>query len=194
MLGLKLATDERWVAHVLNGNLQEILTDHAYCEQKAASHAISLIVHFPEHSELVTNMTELAREEMEHFGQVHAELLRRGMILGRERKDNYVNELVKFVRKGGHRQENLLDQLLFAAMIEARSCERFKVLSENMDDRELAAFYRDLMISEARHYTSFLKLARQLVSDLDVDARWEAWLAYEAEVIARYGNSERIHG
>jgi len=194
MLGLKLDTDPRWVKNAVEGNIEEILTDHAYCEQKAASHAISLIVNFPEYPDLVTTMSELAQEEMSHFKMVHDLILERGFELGRERKDSYVGELMKFVRKGQGRQIMLLDRLLFAAMIEARSCERFKVLSDNIDDTELAEFYRDLMASEARHYTSFLKLAKKYNAPEVVDDRWQEWLTYEAEVIARYGTSEHIHG
>jgi tRNA-(ms[2]io[6]A)-hydroxylase len=195
MLGLKLKTDPRWVKNAVEQNIEEILTDHAYCEQKAASSAISLIVHFPEHEELVSNMADLAQEEMSHFRMVHREILKRGYKLGRERKDSYVNELMKFIKgKGKGRKEMLMDKLLFAAMIEARSCERFKVLSENIDDKGLADFYEKLMISEARHYTMFLSLARKLCDGLDVDKRWEEFLEYEGEVISRYGNKEHVHG
>ena len=156
MLRLKMKTDPKWVHNIVSGNIEEILTDHAYCEQKAASSAISLIIQFPEHEELVSNMADLAQEEMGHFKMVHREIQKRGYRLGRERKDSYVNELMKFIKgKGQSRQKMLMDKLLFAAMIEARSCERFKVLSENIDDKELADFYHKLMISEARHYTMF---------------------------------------
>lgn len=195
MLRLKMKTDPKWVNNVVSGNIEEILTDHAYCEQKAASSAISLIVHFPEHEELVSNMADLAQEEMGHFRMVHREIQKRGYKLGRERKDSYVNELMKFIKgKGQGRKEMLMDKLLFAAMIEARSCERFKVLSENIDDEGLADFYHKLMISEARHYTMFLSLARKLCEGLDVDKRWEEFLEYEGEVISRYGNKEHVHG
>lgn len=195
MLRLKMKTDPKWVNNIVSGNIEEILTDHAYCEQKAASSAISLIVHFPEHEELVSNMADLAQEEMSHFRMVHREILKRGYKLGRERKDSYVNELMKFIKgKGKGRKELLMDKLLFAAMIEARSCERFKVLSENIDDEGLADFYNKLMISEARHYTMFLALARKLCEGLDIDKRWEEFLVYEGEVISRYGNTEHVHG
>jgi len=195
MLRLKMKTDPKWVNNVVSGNIEEILTDHAYCEQKAASSAISLIVHFPEHEELVSNMADLAQEEMAHFRLVHREIQKRGYKLGRERKDSYVNELMKFIKgKGRGRNEILMDKLLFAAMIEARSCERFKVLSENIDDEELADFYHKLMIAEARHYTMFLGLARKLCKGLDIDKRWEEFLEYEGEVISRYGTKEHVHG
>lgn len=194
MLGLKLKTDPTWVKNVVEGNIAEILTDHAYCEQKAASHAISLIILFPERSELVDTMSDLAQEEMAHFKMVHQLILQRGLTLGRERKDEYVNELAGFVRKGRDRDTLLLDRLLFAAMIEARSCERFKVLHDHMADRELATFYYDLMASEARHYTTFLKLAKTYFDEAVVDKRWEEMLDYEAGVIARYGQQDRIHG
>lgn len=194
MLGLKLKTDPRWVKNAVEQNIEEILTDHAYCEQKAASHAISLIINFPEHAELVSNMSDLAMEEMSHFKMVHEMITKRGFQLGRERKDPYVGDLAKFIQKGVDRETRLLDKLLFAAMIEARSCERFKVLSDHIDDQELAQFYFDLMASEARHYTTFLRLAKLYLDAERVDARWEEWLTYESEIITRYGNSETIHG
>lgn len=194
MFRLKLPTDPRW-ASIAEQHVEEILTDHAYCEQKAASTAISLIVNFPEYPELVNKMAELAQEEMEHFKRVHDFLINRGYTLGKERKDPYVNDLMKFLRKGHHdKKVRLIDQLLFAAMIEARSCERFKVLSENIQDKELAAFYRELMESEAGHYTMFISLARSLAPREEVDARWEEFLEYEAQVIAGYGKKETIHG
>lgn len=193
MLGLKLSTDPRW-ANVAESNLSEILTDHAYCEQKAASNAISIIIRFPEYSEIVSTMLQIAQEELSHFEQVHNKILARGWTLGRERKDEYVNDLLSFVRKGQGRTVDLVDRLLFAAMIEARSCERFRVLSQNVKDEELAQFYHELMISEANHYTTFIGLARKYGEGLDVDARWQAFLEYEAEVIAKYGKQERIHG
>ena len=190
-----MKTDPLWVKNIAERNLEEILTDHAWCEQKAASSAISLMVQYPEHENLVEKMSDLAQEEMGHFRMVFREIQKRGFTLGPERKDSYVNELVKFIRvKGKGREESLADKLLFAAMIEARSCERFKVLSENIDDKDLADFYYKLMISEARHYTMFIKLAKELCPNIDVDARWEAFLAYEGEVITRYGKSEAIHG
>jgi tRNA-(ms[2]io[6]A)-hydroxylase len=195
MLKLKMKTDPLWVKHIVEGNIDEILTDHAYCEQKAASSAISLIVQYPEYPELVSQMADLAQEEMGHFRMVHRKIVERGYELGRERKDSYVNELVKFIRqKGKGKEESLADKLLFAAMIEARSCERFKVLSENIDDKDLSDFYHKLMISEARHYTMFIKLARKLCPNIDVDKRWEDFLEFEGEVISNYGKSEAIHG
>ena len=193
MFRLKLPTDPRW-ANIANGNLEEILTDHAWCEQKAVSNAITLITMMPEYSDIMTGLIEIAREELEHFEQVHEIIKSRGWTLGRERKDSYVNELYAFMKKGGSRQQQLVERLLFAAMIEARSCERFKVLSDNIDDKELAAFYRELMISEANHYTAFLGYANQLDSGIDIKARWDEWLEHEAKIIASYGNSEAIHG
>lgn len=193
MFRLKLPTDPRW-ANIANGNLEEILTDHAWCEQKAASNAITLITMMPEYTEIMTGLLEIAREELEHFEQVHEIIKSRGWTLGRERKDSYVNELYAFMKKGGSRQQQLIERLLFAAMIEARSCERFKVLSDNIDDEELAVFYRELMISEANHYTAFLGFANQLESVIDVKARWDEWLEHEAKIISSYGNSEAIHG
>ncbi|MES2691008.1 MAG: tRNA-(ms[2]io[6]A)-hydroxylase [Bacteroidota bacterium] len=193
MLGLKLPTDPRWV-NIVEGNIEEILTDHAWCEQKAASNAISLIVQNSELTELVTDMLALAKEEIDHFEQVHNLIKARGFSLGRERKDSYVNELFQFMQKGGSRTSSLVDRLLFSAMIEARSCERFRVLSTNISDKELAEFYHRLMVSEAGHYATFIGYARQYGKDIDVDKRWKEWLDYEASVIARYGKQETIHG
>ncbi|HXH99242.1 MAG TPA: tRNA-(ms[2]io[6]A)-hydroxylase [Sphingobacteriaceae bacterium] len=197
ILKLKLPTDPLWVKNVVESNIEEILTDHAYCEQKAASNAITLIIQNPNISELVQEMAELAKEEMDHFKRVHDIILQRGYTLGKERKDNYVNELIKFATKGGgegQRIENMVDRLLLAAMIEARSCERFKVLSEHVDDKELAGFYHELMISEAGHYTLFIGLARKYGVGIDVEKRWLEWLSYEGEMIKNYGKSETIHG
>ncbi|HEY0666937.1 MAG TPA: tRNA-(ms[2]io[6]A)-hydroxylase [Sphingobacteriaceae bacterium] len=197
ILKLKLPTDPLWVKNVVESNIEEILTDHAYCEQKAASNAITLIIQNPNVSELVQEMAILVKEEMDHFKRVHDIILQRGYVLGKERKDNYVNELIKFVKKGGgegQRIENMVDRLLLAAMIEARSCERFKVLSEYVDDKELSEFYHELMISEATHYTLFIGLARKYAAGIDVDTRWQEWLDYEGEVIKSYGRNETIHG
>lgn len=193
MLGLQLATDPRW-AELVRRDLAEVLTDHAWCEQKAASNAISIIVRYPELSELVGALTRIAQEEITHFGQVHAHITARGWALGPERKDHYVNELLAFLQKDGGREERLVDRLLFSAMIEARSCERFKLLSEEADDAELRAFYRELMVSEAGHYTTFIGFARRYGGTVDVDARWKEFLAYEAGVIARYGKAPTMHG
>jgi tRNA-(ms[2]io[6]A)-hydroxylase len=193
MLGLKLPTDPRW-ASIAEKNLEEILTDHAYCEQKAASTAISLIVSFPEYSELVSEMTALAREEMGHFKMVHDKLLKRGYIMGRDRKDEYVLQLLKFFPKGGSRANQLVHRLLIAALIEARSCERFRMLSEKLEEEELRDFYRNLMVSEANHYTLFLNFARQYGDRKEVDIKWQELLDFEAEVMKDLSKSHSIHG
>ena len=193
MLGLKLPTDPRWV-NIVEKNIDEILTDHAFCEQKAASTAISLIINFPEYPELVTEMVALAREEMGHFKMVHDRILARGKTLGRHRKDDYVIALMKFFPKGGARETQLIHRLLYAALIEARSCERFRLLSEELADAELAEFYRKLMISEAGHYTLFLKFARTYGKREEVDRKWQDLLAYEAEIMKDLGNTETVHG
>jgi len=194
MLKLKLATDSAWVRNVVEKNIPEILTDHAWCEQKAASNAISIVVRYPKHVDLVQEMIRLSQEELSHFQMVHDLIVKRGFQLGHERKDHYVNLLYGFMRKGGTPAENLVDRLLFAAMVEARSCERFKVLSENIDDSELASFYHELMVSEANHYTLFIGFARKYAEGLDVDARWQEWLDYEGEIIRGFGKSETVHG
>jgi len=193
MLGLKLATDPRWV-NIVESNIEEILTDHAWCEQKAATNAITIITHNSEHEALVTDLLELAKEELEHFQMVHDIIKKRGYTLGRERKDSYVNELYKFMNKGGSRQQSMVDRLLFSAMIEARSCERFKLLSKEIKDPELSKFYHELMISEAGHYTTFIGFARQYGKGIDVDKRWQELIDFEAVVIQNYGKSETIHG
>jgi tRNA 2-(methylsulfanyl)-N6-isopentenyladenosine37 hydroxylase len=194
MLGLKLPTDPRWV-NIVEKNIEEILTDHAYCEQKAATNAISIIISFPEYTELVDEMLALAKEELGHFEMVHNKLKERGCKLGKERKDLYVGEIYKFMRKGwDDRNIVLVERLLFSAIVEARSCERFKLLSEQIQDPDLASFYRELMISEATHYTMFISMARKLAKNIDVDKRWQEFLEHEAKVIANYGHSETIHG
>lgn len=195
MLGLKLPTDPRW-ANIAEKNISEILTDHAYCEQKAASSAISFIVHHPDKPELVQAMTELCQEEMSHFKMVHDQILKRGLELGRQRKDEYVEQIASFMRgrDNGNRNQRLINDLLIAALIEARSCERFRVLSDNIADAELATFYRDLMVSEANHYTMFLGFARKFGNRATVDALWQELLVFEAGVMAQLGTSERIHG
>jgi tRNA 2-(methylsulfanyl)-N6-isopentenyladenosine37 hydroxylase len=193
MLGLKLATDPRWV-NIVESNIEEILTDHAWCEQKAATNAITILTVNSEKTELVTEMLLLAREELSHFEMVHNIILKRGLSLGRERKDSYVNELFQFITKGGSRTTALVDRLLFSAMIEARSCERFRILSQNIEDKELAQFYHELMISEAGHYTTFIAFARKYGQGIDVDKRWKEWLDYEASIITKYGKQETVHG
>ena len=193
MLGLKLATDPRWV-NIVESNIEEILTDHAWCEQKAATNAITIITLNSEHTDLVTDLLLLAQEELEHFQMVHDIIKKRGYKLGRERKDSYVNELYKFMNKGGNRLQSMVDRLLFSAMIEARSCERFKLLSKEIKDPELSKFYHDLMISEAGHYTTFIRFARKYGKTIDVDKRWQELIDFEAEVIKNYGKSETIHG
>lgn len=193
MLGLKLPTNPRWV-NIVEKNIEEILTDYAFCEQKAASTAISFIVLFPEKTELVQEMTALVKEEMSHFKMVHDKIVARGWTLGRERKDEYVNQLMTFFPKGGSRTDFLVHKLLYAALIEARSCERFRLLSEHLEDKELAEFYRKLMVSEANHYTMFLGFARQFGNREEVDSKWQSLLEYEAKIMRNLGTKETVHG
>ena len=193
MLGLKLATDPRWVT-IVESNIEEILTDHAWCEQKAATNAITIITLNSQHTDLVTDLLKLAQEELEHFEMVHEIIKKRGYKLGRERKDHYVNQLFQFTRNGGSRKQAMIDRLLFSAMIEARSCERFKLLSERINDPELSKFYKELMISEAGHYTTFLGFARKYADGIDVEKRWKELIEFEGEIIKGYGKSETIHG
>ena len=195
VLRLQLPTDPRWV-NIVEKNIEEILTDHAWCEQKAATNAITIITHNSEHQDLVQDLLALAKEEIEHFEMVHNIIIKRGLKLGRERKDDYVNELYLYMKRSndGSRVSGLVERLLFSAMIEARSCERFKVLSENIKDKELAAFYRELMESEAGHYTTFITYAGKYGTGMDVEKRWREWLAFEESIIANYGKGETIHG
>lgn len=192
---LQLPTDPRWV-NIVETNIEEILTDHAWCEQKAATNAITLVTVNNEYPDLVADMLALAKEELEHFEMVHQIIQQRGLKLGRERKDEYVGELAQYMKQSsnGTRESGLVERLLFSAMIEARSCERFKVLSENIKDPELAKFYRELMESEANHYTTFIGYARKYGKNIDVEKRWREWLDFEASVIAKYGKRETVHG
>lgn len=193
MLGLQLPTDPRWV-NIVEKNIEEILTDHAYCEQKAASTAISLIVSFPEYTELVQEMVALVKEEISHFKMVHDKIIKKGWTLGRDRKDEYVIQIVSFFPKGGSRTTQLVHRLLYAALIEARSCERFRLLSEQLADKKLAEFYHNLMVSEANHYTMFLGFARKYGDRKEVDKKWKELLNFEASVMKDLGKKESIHG
>lgn len=195
VLRLKLPTDPRWV-NIVEKNIEEILSDHAWCEQKAATNAITIVTNNPEYPDLVTDLLALAKEELEHFQMVHAIIRKRGLSFRREQKDKYVVELADYMKRSnsGSRVSGLVERLLFSAMIEARSCERFKLLSENIQDSELATFYRQLMESEAGHYTTFITFARKYGEGIDVEKRWREWIEFEDSVIARYGKSESIHG
>lgn len=193
MLGLKMPTDPRWV-NIVEKNIEDILTDHAWCEQKAASTAMSIIVRFPEYPDLVQEMIALAKEELEHFELVTQKIKDRNMVLGTDHKDPYVKDLSKFIITGGNRTNQLVETLLMAAMIEARSCERFRVLSEEITDEDLRKFYRGLMASEARHYTLFLRYARKYGAGIDVDKKWEDFLEYEGQLMLKYGKHHTMHG
>jgi tRNA-(ms[2]io[6]A)-hydroxylase len=193
ILGLQLPTDPRWV-DLASLSLQEILTDHAYCEQKAALSCISLIQRYSSKEKLVYELSPIVTEEWGHFRQVFAELQKRNLQLGKQRKDEYVNKLLEFQKKGGVEEERFLDQLLTMALIEARSCERFKRLSEGLDDEYLCNFYRRFMESEAGHYHLFIELAETYVDKTKVRNRWKEWLQYEAEIITKLEiRGDRIH-
>jgi len=193
ILKLQLPTDPRWVS-LVDKNLEEILVDHAYCEQKAASSCISLIVQFPERSTLVETLTPIVAEEWEHFSRVLAQLRKRGFTLGKKRTDAYVVELGKQERKGGRIERQLMDKLLINGLIEARSCERFKMLWQNLQDEELKQFYYELMASEAGHYVTFIKLAKEYMPEDVVKARWAELLNIEAEIISRMEvRHDRMH-
>ena len=193
MLGLQFETTTSW-AEIAKDNLQQILTDHAFLEQKAASNPVSIIINYSEETELVKEMSNIAIEEMQHFKMVHLLMVKRGMVLGREQKNDYAIRLQKFFHKTKDRTNALVQRLLVAALIEARSCERFKVFSENMEDEELRKFYNNLMISEANHYSTFLKFAREYQDRKIVDEKWNALLAFEAEMMKERGNLAKIHG
>ena len=193
ILHLKLPTDPRWV-NIAEKSLEEILTDHAYCEQKAASSCISLIISYPEKEKLVEEITTIVAEEWEHFQRVLQEIKKRNFSFGRMRKDEYVNKLTSHIRKGTGRKNQLTDKLLIAALIEARSCERFKTLSENLEEAALKKFYFELMVSEASHYTTFITLAREYQGREIVDQRWQELLQIEKEIITNLKpRGDRIH-
>ena len=193
MLGLKFETSTSW-AVIAEDNLKQILTDHAFAEQKASANAISIIINYSEETELVKDMTDIALEELEHFKMVHQLMIKRGMVLGREQHNDYAKSLQKFFPKTKDRATALIHRLLVAALIEARSCERFKVFSENMEDQELSRFYKDLMISEANHYTLFLGYARKYMNRKNVDEKWQSLLEFEAEMMKTRGNTAKVHG
>ncbi|UPK72424.1 tRNA-(ms[2]io[6]A)-hydroxylase [Chitinophaga filiformis] len=182
ILGLHLPTDPRWV-NLAAISLEDVLTDHAFCEQKAATSCISLIQRYPEKDRLVQELAPIVTEEWGHFRQVLAEMRKRGYTLGRQRKDMYVNALMTHQQKGGDPQSVLLDRLLIFALIEARSCERFRLLSEGLEDEYLREFYRKFMISEAGHYRLFIDLANEYIPEDQVKTRWQEWLTIEAEII-----------
>lgn len=188
ILGLQLPTDPRWV-NLAEMQLEEILTDHAYCEQKAATTCISLIQKNPEKEWMVEELSPIVTEEWGHFRMVLAEL-KRNLQLGRQRKDIYVNKLLQFQQKGGSRDESFLDQMLTMALIEARSCERFKRLSEGLDDAYMRNFYRKFMESEAGHYTLFINLSEHYIDKKFVRTRWAQWLEYEKNLM----NSQEVRG
>ncbi|WPR73682.1 tRNA-(ms[2]io[6]A)-hydroxylase [Algoriphagus sp. NG3] len=193
MLHLKLPTDPRWVS-IAEMQLEDILTDHAYCEQKAASSCISLILRFNDLDEVVDTLTPIVAEEWGHFERVLEQIRKRNLKFGFPRKDEYVVQLANFVKKGGSRMQQLTEQLLMNALIEARSCERFKLLSANLEDAELQKFYYELMISEAGHYVTFIELARKYQDPDLVNMRWQEWLAFEAEVMGNLGlRGDRMH-
>ena len=193
MLGLKFETETSW-AEIAKDDLQQILTDHAFAEQKAASNAVSIIINYSEETEMVKAMSDIAIEEMEHFKMVHLLMIKRGMVLGREQKNDYAKHLHGYFVKTKDRTDALIQRLLIAALIEARSCERFKVFSENLEDRELSDFYKELMISEANHYSTFLGFARQYQERQTVDEKWQGLLDYEAEFMKKRGITPKVHG
>jgi tRNA-(ms[2]io[6]A)-hydroxylase len=193
ILKLKLNTDPRWV-DIASKNIEDILVDHAWCEQKAASTGISMIIHYPEKARLVEELTALVAEEWAHFERVLEELRKRGYALGRPRKDEYVVQLLTHVRKGGARERQLMDQLLVSALIEARSCERFKLLWKNIADEGLSKFYYELMVSEAGHFVSYVDLAKEYCDPQDVETRLQELLKIEGEIVTSLPvRDDRMH-
>jgi tRNA-(ms[2]io[6]A)-hydroxylase len=193
MLGLKLPTDPRWV-NVAEKTIEEILTDHAFCEQKAATMGVTLIVKFSDHAKLVDEVTPLVAEEWGHFRKVLKELKKRGLNLGRQRKDEYVVALHNQMRKGGSREQTMMEYLLVSAMVEARSCERFRLLSLYCEDEYLRKFYYEFMVSEAGHYRMFIDLAKHYLPEDQVKRRWEEMLETEAEIMASLElRGDRVH-
>lgn len=193
MLGLKLPTDPRWV-NLAEMDLGEILTDHAYCEQKAATFCISIIQSYPEHIEMVKALAPIVTEEWGHFRSVLRELEKRNLPLGRQRKDQYVNQLMAFQKTHIHREEKLLEKLLCCALIEARSCERFRLLSLHINDDELKEFYHWFMVSEAGHYHLFIELARKYFGEEKTNKRWQEYLDHEIEILNNLDlRGDRIH-
>ncbi|MDE3182321.1 MAG: tRNA-(ms[2]io[6]A)-hydroxylase [Bacteroidota bacterium] len=193
ILGLKLVTDPRWI-DLASISLEEILTDHAWCEQKAATTCISLITKYSDKEKLVNELSPIVTEEWGHFRQVLAELHRRNLSLGKQRKDIYVNKLLDFQKKGGSPEERFLDHLLTMALIEARSCERFKRLSEGLEDDYMKRFYRKFMESEAGHYTLFINLADNYLPKEKVRKRWKEWIEYETQLMQSMEvRGDRIH-
>ncbi len=193
MLGLKLPTDPRWV-NLAEMDLEEILTDHAYCEQKATTSCISLIQQYPEKIDMVKHLAPIVTEEWGHFRMVLQELEKRGLKLGRQRKDEYVNELIKFQRKGGNKDNQFVERLLVFALIEARSCERFRLLSIHINDDNLKEFYHKFMVSEAGHYRLFIELAKQYGGEEKIKIRWQEYLDHEAQIMKNLKlRGDRIH-
>ncbi len=193
MLGLQFETKTSW-AEVAKNGLQQLLTDHAFAEQKAAANATSIIINYSEETDLVKDMADIAIEEMEHFRMVHNVMIEREMTLGRASKNDYALKLFKFFPNTGNRTEDLIHRLLVAALIEARSCERFKVFSDNMEDEKLSKFYYDLMVSEANHYTLFLGYARKYMDKKIVDKKWKNLLEFEAKIMKERGKVAKVHG
>jgi len=193
VLGLELPTDPRWV-NIAEKKIEDILVDHAYCEQKAASSCISLIIKYPEKTAVVEALTPVVAEEWSHFERVLEQLNKRGYSLGPQRKDEYVIALSKIEKKGGSRNQQLVEKLLINALIEARSCERFRLLWKNIEDKELQQFYYELMVSEAGHYKNFLQLAKQYLPEDQVNVRWKEILKAEAQILENIEvRGDRMH-
>lgn len=189
MLHLASETRPDWLAQAL-GALPTILIDHAHCEKKAASTAMSLLFKYPKNQAMLVPLSELAREELEHFEQVLALLRQRGIAFDHLEPSPYAAGLHKAVRKN---EKRLLDTLLCCALIEARSCERMKLLAEGLQDAELAQFYTGLLASEARHHVMYTDLARNYFPDDEVADRLRELARHEAQVLSTPGPEPRLH-
>ncbi len=190
MLHLKSPTDSSWLAQV-DAHLEEVLIDHAHCEKKAAGTALNLIFHYVEDIELCREMTQIVNEELEHFHMVIELLERRGIRFRRLRPSQYGNKLHALVRKT--EPERAVDRLLVAGLIEARSCERFQALAHHVDDPQLAEFYRSLFESEARHHTTYTRLATHFAPEEVVNRRLEELYDAEAAIMAQREPLARMH-
>lgn len=194
MLHLHAPTHERWIAQV-DAHLDQVLIDHAHCEKKAAGTALNLIFHYVENRELCREMTEIVREELEHFHMVLEVLDRRGIKFRRLKPSQYGRKLNDLCRK--QEPQRAVDRLLVAGLIEARSCERFQALAAHVaakgNDPQLAEFYRSLFESEARHHATYTRLAKHFAPEEAVMRRLEELYAAEAVILAEGEAMPRMH-
>jgi tRNA-(ms[2]io[6]A)-hydroxylase len=190
MLSLQSASAARWLAQV-DAGLDEVLIDHAHCEKKAAGVAMNLLFSYVDHTDLARAMTEIVEEELEHFRMVLDLLERRGIRFRKLSPSAYGPRLHELVRK--EEPGRAVDRLLVAGLIEARSCERFALLGEHVDDADLRDFYRGLFESEARHHSTYVRLAAGFAPEQTVRERLHELAAAEAAIIERGDPQPRMH-